>query len=81
MGSFPEMYNDSNCPVGKFPGKSSSTNLIINYNEHTVALGKQNVRAACPKGQARIQFFLLLLNPLNPNINIQILQIDLHTFP
>ena len=30
MGSFPEMYNDLNCPVGKVPGKSSTNNLIIN---------------------------------------------------
>ena len=33
------------------------------------------------KGKLEYKFFLALLNPLSPNINIQILQTDLRTFP
>ena len=33
------------------------------------------------KGKLELSFFLTLLNPLNPNIKIQILQTDPRTFP
>lgn len=43
--------------LGKGPSNSSSTK-IINYNEEQgVALGRKNVRAACPKDKLEFMFF------------------------
>ena len=36
---------------------SSSDQWKVSYDEQEVALDKQNVRAACPKGQAGIRVF------------------------
>ena len=42
--------------MGKDLGKSSS-NKIINWDDQEVALGKQNVRAACPKDKLEFKIF------------------------
>ena len=42
--------------MGKGLSKVPS-NKIISYDEREVALGKQNVRAACPKDKLEFQFF------------------------
>ena len=45
--------------MSKGPGKSSS-NKIINYDEHEVSQGKQNERTAYPKNKLEFTFFRAL---------------------
>ena len=42
--------------MGKGQNKSSS-NKIINYGRQEEVLGKQNVRAGCPKDKPEFKFF------------------------
>ena len=50
--------------MGKDLGKSSC-NKIINWDDQEVALGKRNVRAACPKD--KLEFKILFFQALVKN--------------